>query len=353
MHIQRRIAAAAAACLITVAGAFWHGGARPAHAATQAVWLRGAGATFPAPLYKKWIEAYQQAHPGVSITYDAVGSGEGVSRFVTGSVDFGASDIGIPDAQAAKVSNGVVMVPATSGMVVLAYNLPGVRGDLRLPRDVYADIFAGKIKEWSDPRIAAANPDLKLPDMHIALVVRLDSSGTTYTFTRNLNAVSPSWQSDGLGVGSLISWPNTAMTVRGNEGVAARIKISEGAIGYLEYGFAHRLGLPVAALQNKAGRYIKPTEEAGQQALAEASSGGTGEGRVFVADPGGDSAYPIVTFTWLLLYSQYADVQKGAALKDFIGWGLRHGQDMGRELGYIPLAPTVASQAEQTLANIR
>lgn len=353
MHIQRRMAAAVAACVVAAASVLLPAGATPAQAAGGAVSLYGAGATFPAPLYKKWIEGYQKAHPELSINYAAVGSGEGVSRFVSGSVDFAGSDIGISDADAARVAKGVVMVPATSGMVVLGYNLPGFTGDLRLPRAVYADIFAGKITSWSDPRIAAANPGATLPDMDIALVVRLDSSGTTYTFTRNLNEISPSWQDAGLGVGSLIAWPNAAMTVRGNEGVASRIKISDGAIGYLEYGFAKRLGLPVAALQNKAGQYVKPTEQAGQLALSEAAAGDSGAGKVFIADPSGENAYPIVTFSWLLLYKQYSDARTAEALKDFVSWGLIDGQAFSSELGYIPLAPTVAAQAEQTLASIR
>lgn len=353
MHIQRRMAAAVAACLIVAAGVASPIGAPRAQAAGEAVSLYGAGATFPAPLYKKWIEAYQKAHPDLSINYAAVGSGEGISRFVTGAVDFAGSDIGIPEDQAAKVANGVVAVPATSGMVVIAYNLPGFSGELRLPRDVYADVFAGKITKWNDPRLAAANPGVTLPDINIALVVRLDASGTTYTFTRNLNEISPAWHTAGLGVGTLIAWPNTAMTVRGNEGVASRIKISDGAIGYLEYGFAKRLGLPVAALQNKAGQYVKPTEQAGQLALSEAVAGGTGEGRVFVADPAADNAYPIVTFSWLLLYKQYGNAQKAAALRDFFTWGLTSGQSLSGDLGYIPLAPAVVSQAEQTLASVR
>lgn len=353
MQIQRRMAAAAAACLIAAAAVSLPVAATPARAAGEAVSLYGAGATFPAPLYKKWIEAYQKVHPELSINYAAVGSGEGVARFVSGSVDFAGSDIGISDSDAVKVANGVITVPATSGMVVLAYNLPGFSGDLRLPRDVYADIFAGAIKRWDDPRILAANPGLTLPDMDIATVVRLDASGTTYTFTRNLDAISPNWQAAGLGAGTLIAWPNAAMTVRGNEGVAARIKMSDGAIGYLEYGFAKRLGLPVAALQNKAGQYVKPTEQAGQLALSEAAAGDSGAGKVFVADPAGENAYPIVTFSWLLLYKQYPNASRAEALRDFITWGLSTGQTLSSELGYIPLAPSVAEQAEQTLASIR
>ncbi len=354
MHTKQFLGAMAGAWMFATAGAFGFGDSGSARAATPDVWLQGAGATFPALLYKRWIEAYQRVHPEVSINYEAVGSGEGVSRFLTGAVDFGASDVELSSADAGKVANGVVMVPATAGMVVLAYNLPGVSGDLKLPREVYADIFAGRINQWDDPRIVAANPGVVMPRRQIALVVRLDSSGTTATFARNLDAISDSWRKAGLGTGKLVNWPSTAMAVRGNEGVASRIKISEGAIGYLEYGFAQRLGLPVAALQNKAGQFCKPTEQAGQQALSEvATDGATGSMPTVIADPAAANAYPIVTYSWLLLYKQYADARKSAAVKDFVRWGLNDGQAFGGEFGYIPLTPTVVERGAEAVASIR
>jgi phosphate transport system substrate-binding protein len=286
------------------------------------------------------------------LTYDAVGSGEGISRFLGGSVDFGASDVPPTAEDAAKVAGGVITIPATAGMVVLAYNLPAVTGTLKLPRDVYTEIFAGILKRWDDPRIAAANPGMTLPHRDIVIVARQDSSGTTAAFTNHLAAVSPSWREQGLSVGTLIEWPASAMLARGNEGVASRIKISEGAIGYVEYGFAKRLGIPVASLQNKAGQLVAPSESAGQHALAEASSATSSDPGMTILDPSGREAYPIVTYSWLLLYRQYADARTSAAIKDFVGWGLTRGQSFAPGLDYLPLPEAVASRGRQALANV-
>ncbi len=332
--------------------------AAPAMAAdpvAREVWLRGAGATFPAPLYKAWIKAYEKGHDNVSLTYDAIGSGAGLSQFVTGSVDFAGSDAPISDDQIAKVERGVVSVPATAGMVVLAYSLPDGVGPLRLSREAYAGIFAGEITKWSDPRIQAANPDARLPNTTIAVVTRRDASGTTFAFASHLDAISPLWREKGLGAGILVRWPAGAMKVPGNEGVAQRIKISEGAIGYVEYGFAKRLGLPVAALENKAGNYVMPTEEAGAQALAEAGAAMDEKLRVTITDAAGDAAYPILTYSWLLLYGRYPEVAKAEAIRDFVAWGLTEGQTVKDEElpGYIPLPANVVAKGQQALAAIR
>jgi phosphate transport system substrate-binding protein len=317
--------------------------------------LSGAGSTFSAPLYQQWIKAYQGERPSISITYDVVGIGAGVSRFVAGAVDFGASDVVLSDSEVAKVSHGVVMVPATAGMVVLAYNIPGAQGKLRLPRDVYPGIFSGTIRRWDDPRIQQANPDLALPHREIAIIARQDSSGTTNAFTAHLAAIDPAWRVRGLGVGKLIEWPvGTTMYANGNEGVATRIKIIEGSIGYVEYGFAKRLGLPMAVLQNKAGEFVEPSEAAGQLALddADSSSKTPADLDVSVVDPSKDGAYPIVTFSWLLLYRQYADPGKGAAVRDFVAWGLSSGQAFGREFGYIPLPDEVTASGRRALGGV-
>ena len=231
-----------------------------AGAPTAKVVIRGAGATFPAPLYEKWIATFRTQNPDLTITYDVVGSGEGQKRFLANAVDFGASDAALNDEQLARVKPGAQLVPVTAGMVVLAYNLPGLGGDLRLSRAVCADIFGGTIKTWDDPRIRADNPGLALPHRSIVMIVRQDGSGTTYAFSAHLSAVSAAWRDQGPGVGTLLSWPGNTMRARGNEGVAGRIKVSEGSIGYVEYHFAKRLGLPVAQLQNRAGRFIAPSE---------------------------------------------------------------------------------------------
>jgi phosphate transport system substrate-binding protein len=353
MTIGRRSAAAClvglglAVCLTQAGGA--------ADPAPREVELRGVGATFPAPLYRAWIKAYEAAHDNVSLTYDAIGSGAGVEQFVSGSVDFAGTDAPISDADVAKVARGVVSVPATAGMVVLAYSLPDGIGPLRLSREAYAGIFAGEITKWDDPRIKAANPGVELPNLSIAGVTRRDASGTPFAFTSHLDAISPLWRQKELGSGTLVDWPGGAMRAPGNEGVAQRIKISDGAIGYVEYGFAKRLGLPVAALENKAGTFVMPTEEAGAQALSEVAGAMDEKLRVTIADAGGTNAYPIVTYSWLLLYASYADGKKANAIRDFVAWGLSDGQTLKDEgiSGYIRLPSNVVAKGQQALATVR
>jgi len=230
--------------------------------------ISGAGATFPNPLYQKWIEEYENENPKVVVQYDSVGSGEGVKRFMAGSVDFGASDAAMSDEEIAQVDAGVQLIPVVAGSLVLAYNLSDLGAPLNLPRDVYVDIFLGKITSWNDERIKKANPELKLPKDRIDVVVRLDSSGTTFAFTNHLSAISDEWRDRGPGVGKLLDWPGEARTAKGNEGVAGEIKRTKGAIGYVEYGIAKRAGLSMAALENKAGEFIKPTGTSGMATLA-------------------------------------------------------------------------------------
>jgi phosphate transport system substrate-binding protein len=322
-------------------------------AAGDKILLRGAGATFPAPLYKKWIEAFQMRHPEIVIEYSDVGSGEGIKRFLANAVDFAASDGALSDEQLARVKPSAQLVPATAGMVVLAYNLPGLDGDLKLSRDVYVDILAAKISKWNDPRIRALNPALALPNRSITIVARLDGSGTTFALTNHLSAVSPAWRDQGPGIGYIVDWSGKAMLARGNEGVASRIRISEGAIGYVEYGFAKRLGLPTARLQNRAGHYVGPADRSGQAALASNVKQMPSNLRLFLPDPDGEESYPIVSFSWLLLYDRYPDQEKSAALKRFVAWGLSEGQSHGADLGYITLPRDVAALSRAALERIQ
>ncbi len=294
----------------------------PAFAAD--VKLHGAGSTFVAPLMEAWITNFGKVQPDVDIKYDAVGSGEGVVRFQTGTIDFGASDTFLSAAEAAKTQRGVTQIPSTAGMIVLAYNLPGVRGELKLPKDVYADIFLGKIRTWDDPRIRAANPDLNLPSEGIAVVSRQDSSGTTYAFTDHLAAVSKSWAA-GPGVGKVIDWPYATMHARGNDGVASRIKISSGSIGYMEYGYALRLNLRMATLENKDGQFVAPTPQSGAAALAPTAGLGLNELDKSTVNPSGPKAYPIVTYSWFLVYRDYP-AEKARAVTSFVFFALDEGQ---------------------------
>jgi phosphate transport system substrate-binding protein len=314
--------------------------------------LQGAGATFPAPLYKKWIGVFTAQNPDVTVDYKDVGSGEGVRRFLAQSVDFGASDGALTDEQMARVAAGARLVPATAGMVVLAYNIPGLGGDLKLSRDVYADIFLRRIVKWNDPRIQAINPDLRLPNASIVIAARRDSSGTTFALANHLSAISADWRR-GPGVGYMVDWSGRAMLARGNEGVAGLVKLSEGAIGYVEYGFAERLRLPMAHLQNKAGRYVAPTARSGQATLASNVKEMPENLRLYVPDPEGQESYPIVSLSWLLLYERYPDQQKSAALKRFVTWGLSLGQSYGAELGYIALPADVVSRSRAALERVQ
>jgi phosphate transport system substrate-binding protein len=253
--------------------------------------LRGAGSTFAAPLQKKWIEAYQKRHPDVVVSYEANGSGEGTKQFLAGAVDFGASDAALSDEEMANVTLGVQLVPVMAGSIVLAYNLDNLGGPLKLSRAVYTDIFLGKITAWDDPRIRAINPGLKLPRQDTTLVVRQDGSGTTYAFTNHLSAISEEWRESGPGVGRLIAWPRPAMTVPGNEGVAGRIKLSKGSIGYVEYGIAQRGELAMAWLENKAGVFIQPHGGSGLATLLNVQM--PDNLRVFAPDPEGEESYPM------------------------------------------------------------
>jgi len=313
--------------------------------------IRGAGATFPAPLYKKWLEEYHKLHPGVLVSYKGIGSGEGTKQFMANMVDFGASDAAMSDEEMAAVTRGVQLLPTVAGSIVLAYNLEGLGGDLKLTRDVYVDIFLGKIKTWDDSRIKATNPSLHLPHTNIALVVRQDSSGTTYAFTNHLSAISEKWRNQGPGVGRLIGWPGNAMVAPGNEGVAGRIKNSKDAIGYVEYGMAQRAGLAMAWLENKAGHFVQAHGNSGLATLQNVEM--PENLRIFFPDPDGQDSYPIVTFSWLLLYKQYDDHLKATALKQYVKWCLTEGQAFTESLGYVRLAPQVIAHTMAAVDSIR
>jgi len=318
-----------------------------------AVEINGGGATFPAPLYYAWIEALKDAQPDLQVRYESVGSGEGIRLFSQGEVDFGASDALMSDAEIAAVDGGALFVPATAGMVVLAYNLPDVDGTLRLSREALVGIFSGEIAAWNDPLIQADNPDLALPKRNITLVVRRDGSGTTYAFTQHLSAVSEAWRDKGPGAGTLVDFPGSAMTAYGNDGVAGRIRISYDSIGYVEYGYAKRLGLPVAALQNRDGSFVEPSEAAGTAALDATAAEMPADGRQLVTDPAGAAAYPIVTYSWLLLYEIYDDPQVLDGIRRFVGWGLEHGQTLAGEMSYVPLPQSVVARSKALLDQVR
>ena len=331
--------------LATVLALCLAGGLSPALAQSGArVALQGAGATFPAPLYKKWIGEYAKADSMTAIDYRDVGSGEGARRFLARQVDFGASDAGLSDEQLAAAGDAK-LIPTTAGMIVLAYNAPNIGGPLKLSRTTYVDLLNGRIPKWNDARIEGANPGLKLPARDIVLAVRLDASGTTYALTNHLNAASDRWRRTGQGVTNLVDWRGTAMRAKGNEGVAALIQRNPWTIGYVEYGYAKRLGLAMAHIENKAGKFVEPSAASGAAAIAANLKEVPEHLRVFFADPEGEDAYPIVTLTWLLLRDRHPDPAKGEALKRFVDWALTKGQPYGAELGFVPLPQGMLERA--------
>jgi phosphate transport system substrate-binding protein len=310
--------------------------------------LSGAGATFPAPLYQRWAVEYNKLHSAVQVNYQAVGSGAGVKQFMQGTVDFGASDAAMSDEEIAKVKQGAVMIPATAGSIVVAYNLPNV-ADLKLSREALAGIFLGTVKKWNDPAIAKDNSGVNLPDLPINVAVRSDGSGTTFVFTKHLAAISQDF-ADEVGIDKSVTWPVGAGG-KGNEGVTALIKQSPGTIGYVEYGYAVNNGLSMASLQNKSGKFVKPSDASGAATLANVTF--PENLRVWPDDPTGADDYPIATFTWLLLYKKYPDAAKLKALKDFITYGLTDGQKFAGELGYIALPSAVVEKSKAALASVQ
>lgn len=314
----------------------------------QFVRLTGAGATFPAPLYSKWFKDYHGLHQNVQVDYQSVGSGSGIKNFINKTVDFGASDAAMTPDEIAKVDVGAQLLPMTAGSIVLSYNLKGIP-ELKLSREAYAGIFLGKVKKWNDPLIAKANPGVKLPDSPVHVVVRADGSGTSFVFTKHLSAISPEWAKN-PGFGTMPNWP-VGTRSKGNEGVTASITTTPGAIGYLEYGYAKGQNLPMVELENKAGKFIKPTNESAQAALAAVE---LPENLIaWLPDPQGEKSYPIVTYTWLLCYKQYSDPKKVEALKSVIEYGLTVGQKSSEQLGYVPLPQNVVSKVRAALNNIQ
>jgi phosphate transport system substrate-binding protein len=301
--------------------------------------LQGSGATFPAPLYKRWFLEYYRANPDVQVSYQAIGSGAGVRQFTEQLGDFGASDAAMSDAEIAGVKRGVLLLPMTAGSIVLAYNVPGVSEPLKLSRDAYVRIFLGEITSWDHEAIGKTNPGVQLPALEITVVRRADGSGTTFAFTNHLSAISSAWK-NGPGTGKSVVWPH-GIGGRGNAGVTALIQQTPGSIGYLEFGYAELAKLPMAVLENQSGQFIAPSAASGKAALVGATI--PADLRIFIPDPHGKDAYPIITYTWMLCYKKYADADKSRTLKSVLRYCLTDGQTIAGELGYIPLPEGVAT----------
>jgi phosphate transport system substrate-binding protein len=303
--------------------------------------LTGAGASFPAPLYASWFNDLNKKYPNLQVNYQSVGSGAGVEQFIKGTVDFGASDVAMKDEEIQKVAQdkGVILLPVSAGSIVLAYNLPDV-AELNLPRALYTDILLGKIKNWNDPKIQAANPNAKLPNQAITVVYRSDGSGTTGVFTKHMSAISPEWKSK-VGEGKTVDWP-VGVGAKGNEGVTAQVQQTQGSIGYIEYGYAKQNNIKFAALENKAGTFIRANEQSASKTLEAVTL--PANLRSFIADPEGADSYPIVSYTWILAYKKYPDAAKAKAMEAMIEYALTEGQKIAPELGYVPLPQNVVQK---------
>jgi phosphate transport system substrate-binding protein len=318
--------------------------------------IQGAGATFPAPIYKRWFLEYYHRHPEVRVNYQAIGSGAGIRQFTADLVDFGASDAAMSDKEIEEAEKKnpkrgpVVLLPMTAGSVAICYNVPGALRDLKLSRQVYVDIFLGKIDNWNDSAIAALNPGTRLPDLPITVVRRSDGSGTTFAFTNHLSATSKEWK-EKIGVGKSVTWP-VGIGGKGNAGVAAWIDQTPGAIGYLEYGYAELVGLAMARLENRAGSFVAPSLESGLAALSGVEI--PANLRVWIPNPAGTDAYPIVTYTWILCYTNYDDKpERAAALRQVLEFCLTEGQQWSADLGYLPLPSEVAEHARRAVQRIK
>ena len=304
--------------------------------------INAAGATFPYPIYNRWFTEYAQAHPGVHINYQSIGSGGGLLQTSEGTVDFGASDMPVPDEKIAAAKVKFTNLPTVLGAVVPIYNIPGVSQTLNFSGDVIADIYMGKIKMWNDPRIVKDNPGVNLPGRPILPVYRSDGSGTTFIFTDYLSKVSPEWASR-VGKNTSVQWP-AGIGQKGNEGVAGMVRQTPGAVGYVELIYALQNKIEYGKVKSKDGKFLLATTEGVTAAAGADAKMMTNDLRVSITDAPGPDSYPISSFTYLLIPVHFADPAKGKAVKDFLGWMLAHGESEASGMGYAPLPKPVADK---------
>jgi phosphate transport system substrate-binding protein len=314
--------------------------------------LTGAGATFPNPIYGKWFDAYAK-QTGVRINYQSIGSGGGIKQFSEGTVDFGASDGPMTDEQMQAVGGKVVHIPTVLGADVMTYNLPGLgETKLRFDGPTIADIFLGRITKWNDKRLAALNPGVRLPNEDIIVVHRSDGSGTTYIFVDYLSKVSREWK-EKVGKATSVNWP-VGLGGKGNEGVTQQVKQTEGALGYVELIYAVANKLPHAQVRNAAGKYVDASLESVSAAAASAKFDKNTDFRVSITDAPGADAYPISSFTWLLVRPDMKDATKGKAMKDFLTWMITpEAQRMATELEYAPLPQEVVALIRDRIQTLK
>jgi phosphate transport system substrate-binding protein len=319
-----------------------------AGSATAQTTLVGAGATFPYPIYSKWFSEYHKQHPDVEINYQSIGSGGGIRQVIAGTVDFGASDVGMTDEQLKQAKSPIQLIPTVMGSIVPAYNIPGVTQELKFTPDVLANIFLGKISTWNDPAIQKINPDVKLPNQNINVVHRSDGSGTTGVFTDYLSKVSPEWKSN-VGSSTSVKWP-VGIGGKGNEGVAGTIRAVDGAIGYVELIYALQNKITFGSVKNAAGVFMK----ADLQNTSAAANGVKipDDYRVSITNSPNKDAYPIATFTWLLVPKKPSDANKGKIIKDFLAWMIDDGEKMTDQLDYAPLPQPLQERVKKTVSSL-
>lgn len=314
------------------------------------IMLNGAGATFPYPLYSKWIDTYGQAHPDIRINYQSIGSGGGIQQLKAGTVDFGASDAPLSDEEMKAMPAPVVHIPTVAGAVALAYTIPGVETGLKLSPEVIAGIFLGQITKWNDPKVTALNPKTRLPDLAITIAHRSDGSGTTYIFTHYLAAISPTWAKQ-VGSGKSVNWP-VGVGGKGNEGVTGVLTQTPGGIGYVELAYASQNNLTFASIRNASGQFIVPSIASTTAAATGAVKAMRKDVRVSIVNSAGKDAYPISGFTYILIYQQQQDAAKGQALVNFLWWAIHDGQQQAGPLLYAPLPSEVVAINARTLKSI-
>jgi len=311
--------------------------------------LNGAGATFPYPIYSKWFNEYHKAHPDVQINYQSIGSGGGIRQLTAGTVDFGASDGPMSDQQLAEAKFKIFHIPTVLGAVVPAYNVPGVSQELKFSPDVIANICLLKITNWNDKAIAADNPGVQLPNKQIIVVHRSDGSGTNYIFTDYLSKINKEW-SDRAGKGTSVKWPG-GLGAKGNEGVAGMIRQMDGAFGYVELIYAIQNKIPYGMVKNSSGMWIKGSLDSVTAAAASVKNM-PDDFRVSITNPPGKDAYPIASFTWLLVPAQFKDATKGKVVVDFLNWMLAQGESMVSQLDYAPLPDNVKSRVQARVKEV-
>ena len=313
--------------------------------------INAAGATFPYPIYSKWFDEYHKLHPNVQINYQSIGSGGGIRQLLDKTVDFGASDGPMTDEQLQQAGFKILHFPTVLGAAVPSYNIPGVAGELKFTPEALAGIFLGKVTKWNDPAIAGPNPGVKLPADDIVVIHRSDGSGTTYIWTDYLAKVSTDWQSK-VGKNTSVNWP-VGLGGKGNEGVAGLLKQTPDSIGYVELIYAIQNSLPYGTVKNSSGEFIKASLAGVSAAAAGAAKSMPDDFRVSITNPPGKDAYPISSFTWLLIPTQIQDPAKKAAIKDFLTWMLTSGQQFCEPLAYAKLPKEVVAKEQKAVALIQ